>query len=118
MRYKTEKFKKIKTITESICDAHDNYEDILSSMCEYFTHISDSNSKRKEEFNEKYNIITLANSKSKTGLIKDFKNKDKLIIDYCFYNNNPNDIMIMLNVMENWEGNWIQKDISIFIDEN
>ena len=57
------KLKEIKQFVKTICESNDNYEDIEKCMKQYFTIITDSASPRAEEFNKKYNVITLANSK-------------------------------------------------------
>ena len=49
--------KKIKEMVKTICQSCKNYEDAEKAMSLYFTEITDSESPRKEEFNEKYNII-------------------------------------------------------------
>ena len=112
------KLKEIKQFVKTICESNDNYEDIEKCMKQYFTMITDSASPRVKEFNKKYNVITLANSKSRQDFIQTLANGDKLIVDHCFYNNNKNDILVIFSVMENWEDNWLQKDIGIFVKEN
>ena len=116
--YNKKEFKKIKNMVETICKSCDNYQDNIKALEIYFTRLTDENSPRKNEFNEKYNIIKIANAKMKKGFICDYKDLTKLVVDFYIYEDAPKGFIIVLNQMEKWENKWIQKDIDIFVKED
>lgn len=111
-------FKNIKKLTETICKNCNSYEELIEALKPYFTKLTDSSSPRADEFNKKYNVVEIANSKSKKGIIHTFEDSTKLIVDYYLYDKAPNGILVVLSQMEKWENKWIQKDIDIFAKEN
>ena len=50
---KNEHLLKIKEIIADVCSNNNTYEDILQNLKKKFTHITDPNSPRKSEFNER-----------------------------------------------------------------
>lgn len=110
--------KKIKELTETICKVCKNYEETIEALRLYLTNITNENSPRFDEFNEKFNVLEIANSRSKTGLILDYEDTTKLVANYYLYDNAPNGIVICLNLLEKWKDDYLQKDIDMFIKEN
>ena len=113
-----EEFKKIKELTETICKSCKTYEETIEALKPYLTRITDTSSPRIEEFNEKYSILEMIDCKEKKGIIHDYEDKTKLIIDYYLYDKAPYGVAIVLNQMELWKDNWLQKAIAIYIKEN
>ena len=109
--------KKIKEMVKTICQSCKNYEDAEKAMSLYFTEITDSESPRKEEFNEKYNIIEIAKSRSRQAFVQDLEDGTKLVVDYIYYKKAPNGLLTVFSQMEPWQNTWLQKDIAIFIKE-
>lgn len=110
--------KQIKELIKTICKTCKSYEETIEALKPYLTNITNENSPRFEELNEKYNVLDIANSKSKKGLILDYEDTTKLVTNYYLYYKVPNGVVVCLNLFEKWKDDYLQKDIDLFIKEN
>ena len=116
--FNKKEFMEIKELAETICKSFATYEEIETAFKPYFTNIIDENSPRIEEFNKTYNILEIANAKSKKGIILDLSDGTKLIVDYYIYDKAPHSTIVVLNQMERFKKTWIPKWIDMFVKEN
>ena len=116
--YNKKDFKEIKQKVEEISLTCESFEENENALKLFFTEITDGASPRKDEFNKRYNIIEIAHSKSKNGLIHKYKDGTVLNVEYIFYDKAPLGIIVFLNQMRRLEKGWFQCGISAFIKEN
>ena len=111
-------FKEIKQKVETICKVCDTFDESVEALKLYFTEVTDCDSPRADEFNKKYSIIEIFNSKEKRGIRRKYKDGTMLIVDYYLYDKAPNGVLFFLNQMERLECGWFQCGIAGFIKEN
>ena len=115
--YNKRDFKEIKEKVDTICKSCETFDENVEALKLFFTEVTDSDSPRADEFNKKYNIIEIVNSKEKRGVRHKYKDGTMLIVDYYLYDKAPSGVMIFLNQMRRLEKGWFQCGIAGFVKE-
>lgn len=108
---------KIKEIINDICENSNNYDDILIGLKQNFTHMTDPNSPRKKEFNEKYATLNISESTVEEGLTLDVGDDESVNFEFYLYKNNPKDIVVATILAKTINKEVVPKSIELFIYE-
>ena len=108
---------KVKEIIADICANNDTYEDALLELKKRFTHITDPDSPRKSEFNQRYATLSIAESTVEEGATYNLGSDKNLIFELYLYKNNPNDIVIAVTLAKVIDKEFVPLSIELFIYE-